>query len=299
MEIVRTPDERFVDLPGYPFEPHYEDLEGPVRIHYLDEGAKDANPVLLMHGEPSWSYLYRRVIPPLAKAKHRVIAPDLIGFGRSDKPVDQSDYTYARHVKWLHELVFEKLNLKNITLFCQDWGGLIGLRLVASHPECFDRVIVANTGLPTGEEKLSDAFFAWQKFSQESVDFPVGQIISMGCFSKLSSEVIAAYDAPFPDDKYKAGARRFPMLVPSSPNDPEHDANVAAWEVLKNFDKPWLCSFSDKDPITKGTDRIFFELIPGTKSIDPITIHDGGHFLQEDKGEDVAQVIDTFIKSTS
>ena len=212
MEILRTPDERFRQLPGYPFAPRYLDVGG-LRMHYVDEGPRDSAPVLLLHGEPSWSYLYRKMIPVLTAAGHRAVAPDLVGFGRSDKPVRREDYTYQRHVDWTRGVI-EQLDLRGITLVCQDWGGLIGLRLAAEHDDRFARIVAANTFLPTGDMPPGDAFLAWRKFSQETPEFPVGRIVQGGCVTSLAPEVVAAYDAPFPDDRYKAGARQFPALVP-------------------------------------------------------------------------------------
>ena len=226
MDTLRTPDDRFVGLPDYPFDPHYAEVDdgdgGTLRVHYVDEGPADAAPVLLMHGEPSWSFLYRSMIPPLVAAGHRVVAPDLVGFGRSDKPTEQTDYTYARHVAWMQALLFDHLDLQDITFFGQDWGGLIGLRLVAADPDRYARVAIGNTGLPTGHGPASDAFLAWQRFSQETEHFPVGTIVNGGCVSDLSADVVAAYDAPFPDDTYKAGARIFPTLVPTRPRRSRH-----------------------------------------------------------------------------
>lgn len=298
MKILRTPDERFESLPDFPFEPHYVDISDGLRVHYLDEGPAGAAPVLLMHGEPSWSYLYRKMIPVLVAAGHRCVAPDLIGFGRSDKPREQDDYTFQRHVDWMHEALFDRLDLRDITFFGQDWGSLIGLRLVAQEPERYARVAIGNGGLPTGDRPPNEAFQRWQQFSRESPAFPIGMIISNGCAGTPSDEVIAAYDAPFPDDSYKAGARRFPSLVPTSPDDPAHDANVRAWEVLRRFDKPFLCTFSDGDPITKGGERQFIGQIPGTAGQAHATIDGAGHFLQEDKGEELAAVLVDFIRSS-
>lgn len=299
MQYVRTPDERFVGLPDFDFEPHYAQIDdgdgGELRVHYLDEGPSGADPVLLMHGEPSWCYLYRHMIPLLVDAGHRVIAPDLVGFGRSDKPTEQSDYTYARHVEWMSRLVFEHLDLHHITFFGQDWGGLVGLRLLAAQPERYARIVVGNTGLPTGHGAASDAFLAWQKFAMETDHFPVGAIISGGVVNALSDDVIAAYDAPFPDDTYKAGARIFPALVPSSPDDPATPDNEAAWKVLETLQIPFLCAFSDSDPITKGGDGPFRAKIPGAQGQAHVTIEGGGHFLQEDKGPELANVILEFI----
>lgn len=295
MNPLRTPDERFQDLPGYPFEPHYAETSDGLRVHYVDEGPRDAAPVLLLHGEPSWSYLYRSMIPVLTAAGHRCIAPDLVGFGRSDKPDSTGDYSYQRLVDWTADVVFGTLDLRDITVFGQDWGGLVGLRLVAAEPDRFARVVVANTGLPTGERAPTEAFLAWQNFALTTTDFPVGRIISGGCASKLDEAVVAAYDAPFPDDSYKAGARALPSLVPTSPEDPAHDANTKAWEVLRTFDRPFLCAFSDGDPITKGGERAFLGQVPGAEGQPHTTIEGGGHFLQEDKGEELARLIVEFI----
>jgi haloalkane dehalogenase len=239
------------------------------------------------------------MIPVLVAAGHRCVAPDLVGFGRSDKPAAQADYTYARHVEWMRQALFEHLDLRDITFFGQDWGGLIGLRLVGEHPDRFARVVVGNTGLPTGERAPTDAFLAWQKFSQETAEFPVGGIINGGCTTRLSPDVIAGYDAPFPDDSYKAGARIFPTLVPTSTDDPASAANVAAWEVLRRFDRPFLCAFSDGDAITRGGERAFLGQVPGAAGQDHVTIEGGGHFLQEDKGPELAKVIATFIEATT
>jgi len=301
MQTLRTPDERFDGLDGYPFEPHYADIADgdgrTLRVHYLDEGPADAAPVLLLHGEPSWSYLYRHMIPPLVAAGHRVIVPDLVGFGRSDKPVEQSDYTYARHVEWMRELLFDHLDLRDITFFAQDWGGLVGLRVLALEPDRYARVAIGNTGLPTGHGPASDAFMAWQKFSQETPVFDIGFLINSATTTDLSPEVIAGYDAPYPDDSYKAGARIFPTLVPTSPDDPASADNVAAWEVLSAFDKPFLLCFSDSDPVTKGGDAPFLAKVPGAQGQQHVTIEGGGHFFQEDRGPELADLLIGFIGS--
>ena len=306
MQILRTPDDRFADLPGYAFAPHYTEIaavpgdpaSGTLRVHYLDEGPADAAPILLMHGEPSWCYLYRHMIPLLTAAGHRVIAPDLVGFGRSDKPAAQADYTYARHVAWMSELVFERLDLRGVTFFGQDWGGLVGLRLVAAAPERYDRVIVGNTALPEGYGAMSEAFLKWQKFSRESPVFPIGTIVNGGSTTNLVPEVVAAYDAPFPDDTYTAGARIFPSLVPTAETDAEVPENRAAWTVLETFDKPWLCAFSDQDQVTAGGEAPFMRRIPGAQGQPHITMTGGGHFLQEDLGPELAEVILAFIDRT-
>lgn len=298
MDLLRTPDDRFADLPGYPFEPRYVELAAGIRVHHLDEGPPDAAPVLLLHGEPSWSYLYRTMVPVLVAAGHRVVAPDLVGFGRSDKPARIEDHTYQRHVDWMAEALFDLLGLRDITLFGQDWGSLIGLRLVGAEPDRFARVVIGNGGLPTGERPPTGAFLAWQQYATTTDEFPVGRIVSGGCADRLPKDLVAAYDAPFPDDSYKAGPRAMPSLVPTSPDDPAHGANKAAWEVLRRFDKPFLCAFSDSDPITKGGERAFLRAVPGTEGQPHTTIEGGGHFLQEDKGPELAQVIADFIAAT-
>jgi haloalkane dehalogenase len=299
MEFLRTPDDRFANLPGYPFAPHYlqvDDTEGgSLRMHYLDEGPADAPVVLMLHGEPSWSYLYRKMIPVVTAAGYRVIAPDLIGFGKSDKPAQRTDYTYQRHVDWVRSLL-QQLGLKDMTLVCQDWGGLIGLRLVGEHPELFARVVAANTMLPTGDHHPGEAFLKWQAFSQNTPVFGTGFIVMGGCATPLAPEVIAAYDAPFPDERYKEGARQFPLLVPVTPDDPAAPANRAAWEVLMQFDKPFLCAFSDKDPITAKAAPVLQKLIPGCAGQPHTTIENGGHFLQEDQGEKLAEVLVKFLR---
>lgn len=302
MKALRTPDERFVGLPGYHFEPHYVHVPdgegGQLRIHYIDEGPRDAPPVLLLHGEPSWSYLYRKMIPIIVEAGHRAIAPDLIGFGRSDKPAEKSDYTYQRHVDWMTSWL-ERVDLRHVTFFGQDWGALIGLRLVAENPDRFDRVVIGNGGLPTGDRPPNEAFMRWQKFSQTSPVFDIGRVIQGGTVTTLPDDVVAAYNAPFPDDSYKAGARIFPSLVPTSPDDPAAPANRRAWEVLMAWEKPFLTAFSDSDPVTKGGERILQQRIPGAQGQPHTTIAGAGHFLQEDKGEELARVIVDFIARTS
>ena len=299
MHVVRTPDNRFVNLHEWPYEPRYTEVrqdDTALRIAHVDTGSRDAaTTVLCMHGEPSWSYLYRKMIPVFVAAGHRVIAPDLIGFGRSDKPTERTDYTYERHVAWMSDWLIAN-DLRRLTLVCQDWGGLIGLRLLAAFPERFDRLVVANTFLPVGDRPPSEAFLMWRTFSQETPKFNVGRIVEGGCARKpLAPEVVAAYDAPFPDDTYKAGARVFPTLVPISPDDPSSKHNVEAWKVLERFDKPVLTAFSDADPVTKGSDGAFQRRVPGTKGQAHVTISNAGHFLQEDAGEELARVVNEFI----
>ncbi|NNE68536.1 MAG: haloalkane dehalogenase [Pyrinomonadaceae bacterium] len=296
MMILRTDENRFQNLPDYPYSPNYLQF-GEARMHYVDENRGSGDTVLMLHGEPSWSFLYRKMIPIVNDEGHRVVAPDLIGFGKSDKFADRDDYTYQMHVDSIVSLI-ENLDLNNITLMCQDWGGLIGLRVAAEYPDRFSRIVAANTFLPTGDEKVPAAFKAWLKFSQVTPFFPVGKLVSKGCATKLSKEVIKAYDAPFPDKSYKAGARHFPALVPITPDNPASEANREAWKVLHEWKKPFLTAFSDKDPITRGGDKILRRRIPGAKGQAHFTIEGGGHFLQEDKGEELAEVIVNFIRSS-
>ena len=303
MEFLRTPESNFENLPGYDFAPHYfypdgqgEAAEASFRTHYIDENPEASQVVLLMHGEPSWSFLYRKMIPVFKAAGYRVIAPDLIGFGKSDKPVSRDDYTYKGHVDQVASFL-EHLDLKNITLFCQDWGGLIGLRVAAENQERFARIVVGNSGLPVGDENHSPVFMRWRKTSQTRKVFNVGEIVKSGCVRPLSPEVLAAYDAPYPDESYKAGARKFPLLVPVSTEDPASEANQRAWEVLRTWEKPFLCTFSDSDPITKGGHLPFRRVVPGAKGQNHVIIKEAGHFLQEDKGEELANVIVEFMEN--
>lgn len=299
MEVLRTPEERFADLDDYPFAPHYltvTDADGTeLRIHYVDEGPRDAAPVLLMHGEPSWSYLYRKFVPALVAQGHRVIAPDLVGFGKSDKPAARSDYSYERHVAWMSAWL-AALDLHDITLFCQDWGGLIGLRLVAAFPDRFARLVIANTGLPVGNGS-SQGFDAWLNFSQNVPQFPVGAIVNGGTARELTAIEIAAYDAPFPDETYKEGARQFPTLVPITPDHASVAENRAAWTVLEAFDKPVLTAFSDQDAVTRGGEKAFIDRVPGARGQPHRIIAGAGHFLQEDAPGELCALIDDFIRA--
>lgn len=270
------------------------EVEPNLRLHYVDEGAKENPIVLLLHGEPSWAYLYRKMIPILSDAGFRVIAPDLIGFGKSDKLTAQSDYTFQKHLGWIKTLLTH-LELKDITLFCQDWGGLIGLRLVAEMPDKFARVVASNTGLPIGKGTMPDAFLQWREFSQKSPAFNIGKVIQGGTLATLSDEVIAAYNAPFPTAEYEAGARIFPSLVPIIDGEPEAINNMKAWGVLKQFTKPFLTIFGDSDPITAGGEKLFQKLIPGCKG-QKHTILNAGHFIQEEKGEELAELIIEFCR---
>jgi|TARA_B100000315_G_scaffold250381_2_gene283110 haloalkane dehalogenase len=305
--ILRTPDERFVGLENYPWPPNYEQI-GPYRVHYLDVGRRDADPVLLIHGEPTWSYLFRKMIPILTAAGHRVIAPDLVGFGKSDKPVDEARYSYQMQVDTMLELV-RRLDLDGVTFFGQDWGGLIGLRLVTAEPERFARVVVSNTGLPSAEglqgwigypmfklavwwegeitleELRTDLTFPrWVAYSYHVDELPVGELMR---FMGGDDAVSDAYSAPFPDRRYKAGAQIMPYLVPSQLRE-----NAEAWKVLEAWDKPFLCAFTDSDPISAGGERIFLERVPGAQNV---KIRNAGHFVQEDAGERLARIIDAFI----
>jgi len=289
MRILRTEESRFAGLPDYPFAPHYLNLTESLRLHYLDEGPADADPVIMLHGEPSWSYLYRHMIQPVANAGHRVLVPDLIGFGKSDKPALPEQYSYQSHVDWLTQWLLT-LDLNNITLVCQNWGSLLGLRLAAEHHQRFRRIIVGNGMLPTGESQSPAVFRLWKAFADYSPWFPVSRIVQLGTERTLSRQELAAYEAPFPDDAHKAGARIFPRLVPTTPDDPASHANRAAWEVLKRWRKPFITCFSSGDPITRGGDRHMQRAIPGAHGRPHITLK-GGHFLQEDSPEDFARVI--------
>ena len=293
MDVLRTPDDRFAALPGYAFAPRYA-MVGELRMHYLDEGPRDAAVVLCLHGEPSWSYLYRKMVPGLVAAGLRVVAPDLVGFGRSDKPVRREDYTYQRHVDWMTAFL-DAVELRDITLFCQDWGGLIGLRLVAAEPERFARVVASNTFLPTGDDPVTEAFERWRQFSQSVPEFPVGKIVATACARPLASDAIAAYDAPFPDERFKAGVRQFPLLVPARPDDPASAPNRAAWDRLRAYTRPFLTAFGDSDPITRGADRRLQAQIPGAAGQPHVTLERAGHFIQEDVGAELAAIVAAFV----
>lgn len=287
----RTPDSRFANLPDYPFKPHYHMLREGLRVHYLDEGPRDGTPVLMMHGEPSWSYLYRHMIGPVVEAGYRVLAPDLIGFGKSDKLTKKAEYSYALHVAWMRDWL-DAMDLSNIVLACQDWGSLVGLRLVADTPDRFAAVVLANGGLPAGEP-APEAFRKWRTFSKRSPVFPIGRILQQATVRELSKAEVAAYDAPFPTRASKAGARIFPSLVPLGANEAVPD-QLKAWEVLEGFDKPFTCSFSDRDPITRGGDAKFRARVPGAKDNPLHRTLRGHHFIQEDDPEGFsAAVIET------
>jgi len=302
MRVTRTPESAFGELPDYAFEPHFVEVEG-LRMHYVDEGPASAAPVLMLHGEPSWSYLYRHMIPVCAAAGNRVLAPDLVGFGRSDKPAERRDYSYERHVRWVAGFVRE-LDLSGITLFCQDWGALIGLRVAAENEERFERIVIGNGALPSADGRAAPsatgalAFLTWRTFAIYSPVFPVGRIVDAGCRRKLSAAERRAYDAPFQEPASRAGARAFPRLVPLTPFDPAIKANRAAWEVLERWRKPFLTVFSDGDPITRGAERAFQQRVPGAHG-QPHTRPHAGHFLQEDAGPELARAINELIGAAS
>lgn len=293
MKILRTPESEFEKITDFPYSENYVEVSKGLRMHYVDKGTGPV--VLLLHGEPSWSYLYRKMIPILVAAGKRVVVPDLIGFGKSDKPAAQSDYTYAKHIVWTQALL-DQLDLQHIHLFIQDWGGLIGLRLVSADPNRFSSIVAGNTMLPTGSVTPPQAFLDWQKFATTSPHFDVATVLQRATTTELTKETLAAYNAPFPSDEYKAGVRIFPALVPTSEDDPESNNNKKAWEILIKWEKPFLTLFSDQDPITKGGEKVFQKLIPGCKG-QPHQIVKGGHFLQEDQGPVLAQLMVDFYES--
>lgn len=300
MQALRTSDERFVDLPEFPYTPKYCEIDdsegGRLRVAWVEDGAADGDPVLMLHGEPSWSYLYRRMIPTLVSAGCRVICPDLVGFGRSDKPTRIDDHTYARHVEWMRAVAFDVLDLQRVTLVGQDWGGLIGLRLAAEHPERFARIVVANTGLPTGDLPMPEIWWRFREAIQGQPEINVGWFVQSGCQRPMSEGVRAGYDAPFPDDTYCAGPRAMPGLVPTTPDDPASEANRGAWKTLCDSTTPMLVVFSDSDPITGPMAGIFASQMRGAQGIDHPVVRGAGHFLQEDAGEELAEAVVRFLR---
>jgi haloalkane dehalogenase len=301
MQILRTPDDRFADLPDFPWEPQYVEVPSEdgqqLRIAFVEAGPADGPVVLCLHGEPTWSFLYRKVLHVLAEAGCRGIAVDLVGFGRSDKPAAVEDYTYARHVEWTRAAVFDELGLKDVTLLGQDWGGLIGLRLVAEHPDRFARVVAANTGLPDGRHEMPEVWWMFRDAVAKTEHLDIGRFVAGGCRKPPMPEVQAAYDAPFPDESYKSGARAFPLLIPTTPDDPGAIANQKAWPVLAELDIPFLCAFSDGDPITGGMAPILASTMKGAAGRRHPTIKGAGHFLQEDAGEQLGRVVADFVRS--
>lgn len=299
MDVLRTPQDRFAALPGFDLEPHYAQVTDPdggtLRMAYVEAGPADGRPVLLLHGEPSWSFLYRSMLPVLAAAGLRAIAPDMVGFGRSDKPTAIADHSYARHVEWLRELAFDVLDLRDATLVGQDWGGLTGLRLVAEHADRFAAVVAANTGLPTGDIDMPEVWWAFRRAVEKVDRLDIARLIQSGCATTLSADVLAAYDAPFPDESYKVGPRAMPALVPTRPDDPATEANRSAWDALSVLDLPFLCAFSDGDPITGGMAPILRRTMRGAAGRDHPTIAGAGHFLQEDAGQRLAAAVVRFL----
>lgn len=294
--VLRTPEDRFENLTDYNFKPHYLPVETGLRMHYLDEGKTEGPVVLLLHGEPTWSYLYRKMIPELAHT-FRVVVPDLIGFGKSDKPTETRAYTYQNHLAWLKTFLIT-LDLTEILLFCQDWGGLTGLRLVAEMPERFSMVVASNTTLPTGQHPIPEAFIQWREFARNSENFNIGKVVDSGTVKDLPPEVIAAYNAPFPSEEYKAGARIFPSLVPVDVKDAEAVNNGEAWKILQQWDKPFLTIFGSEDPIMKGADKAFQKYVPGALNQAHQTWV-AGHFIQEEKGAELARAILEFYQKNS
>jgi haloalkane dehalogenase len=296
MKVLRTPEARFGDLPGFGYAPRYADVDG-LRLAYVETGPADGEPVLLLHGEPSWSFLYRTVMPVLADAGLRAIAADLVGFGRSDKPSEPADHSFARHVEWIRALAFDHLGLRGLTLAGQDWGGLIGLRLVAEHPDRFARVVASNTGLPTGDVPMPDVWLRFRQVVRTAPELSVSRLVQSGCQGTLSPEVLAAYEAPFPDPSYAAAVRAMPELVPTTPDDPASAANRAAWGRLAAWDKPFLVAFSDRDPITASMAPVLKDTVPGAAGLEHPVIAGAGHFLQEDAGERLGAVIAGFVRA--
>lgn len=292
---MRTPDERFADLPDFPYEPRYVELPDGLRMAYVDEGQGPV--VLLLHGEPSWSFLYRKVIEVLVGAGLRAVAPDLIGFGRSDKPAHIGDHSYAAHLAWTGAFV-AALDLRDVTLVGQDWGGLIGLRLAVAEPDRYARIVAANTGLPTGDFPMPETWLKFRESVRTAPTFDIARGIQSGCRTTLPEQVLAAYDAPFPDETYKAGPRAMPGLVPADPDDVEAQPNRDAWDLLTQWDKPFLVAFSDKDPISSPMAGVFRKMIPGAEGLHHPVLEGAGHFLQEDAGERLGQEIAAFVRSS-
>jgi haloalkane dehalogenase len=300
MRTLRTPDDRFADLPVFDHEPRYAEVRdgdgGVLRMAYVEAGPAEGPVVLLLHGEPSWSFLYRTMLPVLADAGLRAIAPDLVGFGRSDKPAEAADHSFARHVEWTRALALDALELRGVTLVGQDWGGLIGLRLVAEHPERFAGVVAANTGLPTGDHDMAPEWWAFRKAVERAPELDIARLVQAGCRTELPAAVRAGYDAPFPDESFKAGPRVMPTLVPTRPDDPATEANRASWATLTRLDIPFLCAFSDGDPITAAMGPILQRVMPGAAGLDHPMITAAGHFLQEDAGERLADAVVKFVR---
>lgn len=304
--VLRTPESRFDGLAEVA-PCHYAEVPHPhagsLRMAYQDvstsgSATADAPVVVLLHGEPTWSYLYRTMIPVLAGAGLRVVAPDLIGFGRSDKPVERAEHTYARHIEWLRFLLVDHLGLAGATLFGQDWGGLLGLRLAVENEGLFDRIVASNTGLPSGDQQMPDVWWSMRTAMETAEHLDVGRAVAAGCVRGLSDADRAAYDAPFPDESYKAGPRSLPGLVPVTPTDPETAANRAAWVALGAWQRPFLVAFSDSDPITSPMGAVLARHVPGAANQPNPTIGRAGHFIQEDAGPELADHVVRFVQST-
>jgi len=295
IEALRTPDSSFNSLTTYPFESHYITVSGGLRMHYLDENPEGEKVAVLIHGEPTWSYSFRYMIPVLVEAGYRVVVPDLIGFGKSDKPIREEDHTFRRHVDWMRTLLLDSLKLDNVNYFLQDMGGLIGLRLVAEHPERVHSVIAANTALPTGDQIPGEAFLRWQETLHNMDTFPVGNVVQWGCKSSLTEETIAGYNAPYPDESYKVAPRALPLIIPVSSGDPEAENLRQAWVSLKRFNKPFLTLYGESSSLTLGWYTTFQEKIPGARNQPHELIPEGGHFLQEDSKEYLALKMISFI----
>ena len=298
MEFLRTLADRFDGLPDFDYEPRYATLADGLRMAWVEAGPSDGTVVLCLHGEPSWSFLYRTMMPVLAAAGLRVICPDLIGFGRSDKPLLVSDHSYARHVEWVRELAFDVLQLTGVTLVGQDWGGLIGLRLVAEHSDRFSRIVIGNSGLPTGDHDMPAIWHQFRVAIEKAPVLDVGRFVQSGCVVALSEQVKLGYDAPFPDERYCAGPRAMPRLVPTRPDDPASAANRSAWRILGELDRPALIAFSDSDPITAAMRPVLIDTLPGARGRQHPVIAGAGHFLQEDAGPELAAQIVAFVAST-
>jgi haloalkane dehalogenase len=306
VEILRTPDARFTaldsdGLDGFRYEPRYvevpagDDGGGTLRIGYVEDGPADGPVVLLLHGEPTWSYLYRSMLPVLAARGLRAVALDLVGFGRSDKPARTEDHSYARHVEWVRAAVLDALGLTDITLVCQDWGGLIGLRLATENPDRFTAIVAANTGLPTGDQPMPDIWWAFRTAVETAPTLDVGRLVASGCKRGLSDIARAAYDAPFPDESYKAGPRAMPLILPTAPDDPATEPNRLAWRRLTSWNKPFLVAFSDSDPITGAMAPVLTRAVPSAAGREQPVVANAGHFLQEDAGEELAVTVADFI----
>jgi len=292
MRLLRTPEDRFAELTGFDYEPRYVKLADRVRMAYVEAGPAGGEPVLLLHGEPTYSYLYRAVLPVLAAAGLRAIAPDLVGFGRSDKPALASDHTYARHVEWVRAFAFDELGLAGVTVVGHDWGGLIGLRLATENEDRVARIVATNTGLPTGDRPMPEVWLRFRETVRGAETLDIARLVRSGCAAAVSAATMAAYDAPFPDESFKTAPRRMPEIVPTTPDDPAAEANRTAWARLAQWRKTFLVAFSDLDPITGAMAPALAATVPGATSV---TIPGGGHFLQEDRGPELAAAIVAFI----